>query len=144
MTWLQVPGATGSYDSRFHLKGAAIYEAVTKGCFDFGFVHVKAVDDTGHDRLWALRVRYIELMDALMAQIVRRLHAAEQVCVLDSSAPDFPNVAPLCVWGLTGDIHRTGDCSGVRSHACIAPLGCWFDVSTGWSARRRTQTCASS
>lgn len=90
MTWLHVPGATGSYDSRFHLKGRAICEGVVSGGFDFGFVHVKAVDDAGHDRLWALRVRYIELMDMLMAQILARLHAAEQVRPMAHATPAPP------------------------------------------------------
>jgi 2,3-bisphosphoglycerate-independent phosphoglycerate mutase len=74
-----VPGTTGSYDSQFHKKGEAVCNAVTNGGFDFGFVHVKAVDDTGHDRLWGLRIRYIELMDRLLGQIIKRLHIAEHV-----------------------------------------------------------------
>jgi hypothetical protein len=79
MEWLQVPGTTGSYDSLFHLKAEAICRAVTTGGYHFGFVHVKAVDDTGHDRLWQLRVRYLERMDLLVSQIIRRLHEAELV-----------------------------------------------------------------
>jgi len=78
MDWIQVPGTTGSYDSRFHLKAAAICDAV-RGGYQFGFVHTKAVDDTGHDRLWQARVRYTELMDRLLGQIVARLWTAEQV-----------------------------------------------------------------
>jgi Metalloenzyme superfamily len=80
MEWLPAPGATGSYDSAFHAKAAAICDAVINKGFQFGFCHVKAVDDCGHDRLWGLKVRYIERMDALMAQVARRLHEAEQVC----------------------------------------------------------------
>jgi 2,3-bisphosphoglycerate-independent phosphoglycerate mutase len=79
MDWIQVPGTTGSYDSLFHLKGEAICKAVTEGPYQFGFAHVKAVDDTGHDRLWKLRVRYLEVMDQLLAQVVRRLAEAEEV-----------------------------------------------------------------
>lgn len=57
------------------------------GLFDFGFVHVKAVDDCGHDRLWRLRVRYLEVMDGLVAQIVRLLHEAEMVRSPSASPP---------------------------------------------------------
>lgn len=82
MEWLQVPGTTGSYDSLFHLKGHTICHALAQpqNPFQFGFVHVKAVDDCGHDRLWGLRVRYLEIMDQLVGQMIRILHEAEQVC----------------------------------------------------------------
>jgi Metalloenzyme superfamily len=81
MEWIQVPGTTGSYDSPFHLKAEAICDALTRteNPFNFGFVHVKAVDDCGHDRLWRLRVRYLEVMDRMVGQILRLLHEAEQV-----------------------------------------------------------------
>jgi 2,3-bisphosphoglycerate-independent phosphoglycerate mutase len=87
MEWIQVPGTTGSYDSPFHLKAHAICDALsqTENPFDFGFLHVKAVDDCGHDRLWALKVKYLEVMDLMVGQIVRMLHEAEQVCTLVSS-----------------------------------------------------------
>ena len=79
MDWIPAPGATGSYDSDFDAKSAAIVEAVTAGGHQFGFVHVKAVDDCGHDRLWRHRVRYIERMDALVRRLARALLAAEAV-----------------------------------------------------------------
>lgn len=53
---LHAPGATGFYDSAFHSKAATICDALTKGGYEFGFVHVKAVDDTGHDRMVAMKV----------------------------------------------------------------------------------------
>ena len=79
MEWLPAPGATGSYDTQFAAKATAITAAVTTGGFNFGFVHVKAVDDCSHDRLWQLKVRYLERVDAMLAQVVRLLHEAEQV-----------------------------------------------------------------
>lgn len=79
MEWLQVEGTTGSYDSLFHMKTDAVCRAVTSGGFQFGFMHVKAVDDCGHDGLWQLRVKYLEQMDLLVGQLLRRLHAAERV-----------------------------------------------------------------
>lgn len=96
MEWIQVADTTGSYDSPFHLKAHAICEALSRHerPFQFGFVHVKAVDDCGHDRLWGLRVRYLEVMDLLVGQIVRLLHEAEQVCVLSSVDHCFVATAP--------------------------------------------------
>lgn len=78
MDWIQVPGTTGSYDSLFHLKAQAIATALTEGPHEFAFLHVKAVDDTGHDRLWQMRVRYIEIVDQMMGQLVARLWRAQQ------------------------------------------------------------------
>ena len=95
MDWIQVPGTTGSYDSQFQLKAHAICEALSRReqAFQFGFVHVKAVDDCGHDRLWGLRVRYLEVMDRLVGQIVRLLHEAEQV---RSLSPGPNKMSLLC------------------------------------------------
>lgn len=53
---IEAPGANGSYNSAFHEKAKAIAEAVTTGGYSFGFLHVKAVDDTGHDRRVAMKV----------------------------------------------------------------------------------------
>ncbi len=51
-----MPGATGDYRTQFHAKAAAVAEALTEGRHDFVFLHVKAVDDTGHDRQPAQKV----------------------------------------------------------------------------------------
>lgn len=53
---LDAPGATGSYDSDFASKAAVATDALVNGGFDFAMVHVKAVDDTGHDRMLAMKV----------------------------------------------------------------------------------------
>jgi 2,3-bisphosphoglycerate-independent phosphoglycerate mutase len=54
---LDAPGATGSYDSDFASKAAVACGALVSGGFDFALLHVKAVDDTGHDRMLAMKVR---------------------------------------------------------------------------------------
>jgi 2,3-bisphosphoglycerate-independent phosphoglycerate mutase len=54
---LDAPGATGSYDSDFASKAAVACAALVSGGFDFALLHVKAVDDTGHDRMLAMKVR---------------------------------------------------------------------------------------
>ena len=40
----------GDYRTRFEAKAEAIADSLISGRFDFAFLHVKAVDDTGHDR----------------------------------------------------------------------------------------------
>ena len=52
----QVPGATGDYRTEFHAKAAAVADTLTDGRHEFVFLHVKAVDDTGHDRHPAQKV----------------------------------------------------------------------------------------
>jgi len=52
----QVPGATGDYRTEFHAKAAAVADELVGGEHDFVFLHVKAVDDTGHDRHPAQKV----------------------------------------------------------------------------------------
>ena len=80
-------GAVASMDGH----GAAPYE--------FGFVHVKAVDDAGHDRDIERKVGWIEKCDAMIGQIVQGL------CALGSD--DFALV-------VTGD-HSTPVLSGDHS-----------------------------
>ncbi|KAG2498895.1 hypothetical protein HYH03_003086 [Edaphochlamys debaryana] len=88
---LQAPGATGFYNSAFHAKTATVCDALTgrradgspsdtaaKGLsYGFGFVHVKAVDDTGHDRMMQNKVRFLEVVDRMVGQMLRRLSDAE-------------------------------------------------------------------
>ncbi|KAG2439333.1 hypothetical protein HXX76_004692 [Chlamydomonas incerta] len=47
------------------------------GGYQFGFVHVKAVDDTGHDRMVGFKVRFLEAVDKMVGQVLRRLWEAE-------------------------------------------------------------------
>ncbi|KXZ52807.1 hypothetical protein GPECTOR_8g193 [Gonium pectorale] len=47
------------------------------GGYGFGFVHVKAVDDTGHDRMVQNKVRFLEVVDRMVGQMLRRLAEAE-------------------------------------------------------------------
>jgi len=45
----EVEGATGYYDSNLNGKAEMAAMKLTYEDFDFGFVHVKATDDAGHD-----------------------------------------------------------------------------------------------
>jgi 2,3-bisphosphoglycerate-independent phosphoglycerate mutase len=55
---IRVPGTTGDYKSDLGAKARAAIEHIALDEYDFGFVHVKAVDDTGHDRNTQLKVLY--------------------------------------------------------------------------------------
>ena len=46
----------GDYRTQFHAKAETLSNALTSGQYDFGFLHIKAVDDTGHDQQPVLKV----------------------------------------------------------------------------------------
>jgi len=47
---VDAPGATGDYHTDLLSKGRTAVQTLIEKNYDFGFVHVKAVDDAGHDR----------------------------------------------------------------------------------------------
>ena len=47
--------------------------------FDFGFLHVKAVDDAGHDKNAALKVHFLQEIDAMLGTI--RSNSRIRLCV---------------------------------------------------------------
>lgn len=59
----EVEGATGYYDSNLMNKAKKAVEMITKDDFDFGFVHIKAIDDAGHDKNLQMKVTQLEKVD---------------------------------------------------------------------------------
>ena len=53
-----VEGATGWYDSNYDNKFESAENILRHEGYDFGFIHIKAVDDAGHDKNVALKVNY--------------------------------------------------------------------------------------
>ena len=47
----------GDYRTQFYVKAETIAAALSCKEYDFGFLHIKAVDDTGHDQQPVLKVR---------------------------------------------------------------------------------------
>jgi 2,3-bisphosphoglycerate-independent phosphoglycerate mutase len=119
MDVLEVGGATGDYRSDFRNKALHMVRALCGGesgagsedaadfdrvdsssTYDFGFLHIKAVDDASHDRDVALKVACLEVVDAMMGQLIKALR--------DAGATDT-------VVGITGD-HSTPAEFGDHSH----------------------------
>lgn len=48
--------SAGDYRTEFHVKAERVAQALIEDQFDFAFLHIKAVDDTGHDKEPALKV----------------------------------------------------------------------------------------
>ena len=80
MAIVPAAGATGDYHSLLSSKVHAIAEALgnSNSNFQVGFLHVKSVDDAGHDGNAALKRDLIEAADAMVGQLLRRLWEAEQ------------------------------------------------------------------
>lgn len=79
MAVLDCPGGTGDYRTDFTAKAAALASGLDPagGDFEFGLLHVKAVDDAGHDRKVNYKVAYLAAVDAMVAQLAARLAALE-------------------------------------------------------------------
>jgi 2,3-diphosphopglycerate-independent phosphoglycerate mutase len=75
-----VEGMTGYYDSNLDGKCRRAAEEFIKNenGYDFGFVHIKAVDDAGHDRDRKIKVEQLEKVDKAIGSMVEMLgkHAA--------------------------------------------------------------------
>ena len=75
---ISVEGATGSYDTLLNAKAKAMCEALSNREFDFGLLHVKAVDDAGHDGDTHLKVKLLEQIDRMVGQIIKRFWMQRQ------------------------------------------------------------------
>ncbi|KAE9595244.1 putative phosphoglycerate mutase (2,3-diphosphoglycerate-independent) [Lupinus albus] len=95
---LEAPGATGDYRTLLTSKASAIAKALSapfQSCprvfvpgedehkagrldgYDFGFLHIKAIDDAGHDKASILKLKGLEAVDTAIGQLARLLWEAE-------------------------------------------------------------------
>ena len=85
MKVVDVPGATGLYDTNYEGKAESALEALEE-C-DMVFVHVEAPDEAGHSRDYELKVKTIEDLDKrLLGHIMDGLEEDCAIAVL----PDHP------------------------------------------------------
>lgn len=57
LPFLRAAEHAGDYRTRLEAKAEAVAQALASDSCDFAFLHVKAVDDAGHDRLPWLKAR---------------------------------------------------------------------------------------
>ncbi|KAL9271323.1 2,3-bisphosphoglycerate-independent phosphoglycerate mutase-like protein [Drosera capensis] len=95
---LEAPGATGDYRTLLTSKATAIARALaapSQSCpnvfvpgedehkpgrpdgYDFGFLHIKAIDDAGHDKASVFKVKGLEAVDRAIGQLARLLWEVE-------------------------------------------------------------------
>ena len=88
---INVPGATGLYDTDYEAKAAAAIEAFRNGD-DFVYLHVEASDEAGHDGSVSLKLKTIEDLDhRLIKPILESLHGlSEEAPIAIALLPDHP------------------------------------------------------
>ncbi|EGG18347.1 phosphonopyruvate decarboxylase-like protein [Cavenderia fasciculata] len=98
---VEAPGGTGDYHTNLQSKADTLVNTIvdeqdsTKKSYQFGFLHIKAVDDAGHDKNEDLKVSFLERIDKMLESIIVRLAQAERdgnghysICVTgDHSTP---------------------------------------------------------
>jgi 2,3-bisphosphoglycerate-independent phosphoglycerate mutase len=87
MEVINVPGATGLYDTNYEGKADAALKALDTN--DLVFVHVEAPDEAGHARDYALKLKTIEDLDRrLLGRILDGLSEPYAIAILpDHSTP---------------------------------------------------------
>ena len=93
---INVPGATGLYDTNFEGKAQAAIDAFRAGD-DFVYLHVEASDEAGHDGSVPLKLQTIEDLDHRLIQpILRTLsplsRKGESLTSFDSCAQPLPSI----------------------------------------------------
>ena len=103
---LEVPGATGYYDTNYLGKAKAALKSLKK--HDFVFVHVEAADEAGHNGDLRQKIRAIENFDRhVVGTIVEGVRSLKEVRIL--VIPDHPtpvarrthtaDPVPFLIWG---------------------------------------------
>jgi len=70
-------GATGYYDSDYKSKGKVALENMTSGEYNFGFLHIKGVDDSGHDGDLKMKSELITRINEMIGIIITQLRQDE-------------------------------------------------------------------
>lgn len=73
-------GTTGDYHSNFSMKGKFAVEKL-EGDYDFCFLHIKAVDDAGHDKSFEKKKIYLEKVDNMLGEIIENYKGKEDVYI---------------------------------------------------------------
>ena len=63
MKSIDVPGATGNWDTNFDGKAQAAFDTLTKDGQDFVYIHMEAPDECGHQADLPGKIKSIELID---------------------------------------------------------------------------------
>ncbi|HPW55818.1 MAG: cofactor-independent phosphoglycerate mutase [Thermoanaerobaculaceae bacterium] len=106
MTVIEVPGATGLWDTNYEGKAQQALEALAD--HDFVYVHVEASDEASHARDLALKIRCLEMLDERLVRHVLAGVRARGLQAVISVLPDHPtpvstgahasDPVPVAIW----------------------------------------------
>jgi 2,3-diphosphopglycerate-independent phosphoglycerate mutase len=91
MDLIKIKGATGDYRTDLQAKGQGFADFYEQNwdTYNFGFLHVKAVDDAGHDGNYELKIDFLEKIDRMVALLRKRFENKRVVFIVtgDHSTP---------------------------------------------------------
>ena len=70
---IECKGATGDYNSDYNAKGRMAVAMLKQKKYDFAFIHIKGIDDAGHDRCLQKKIEMIEKADSMIGVILKEL-----------------------------------------------------------------------
>ena len=70
---IEVEGTTGYYDSNLDGKATKAAALLRDSDYEFGFVHVKATDDAGHDMSHKIKVEQFEKCDKMIEKFIEEV-----------------------------------------------------------------------
>lgn len=73
MDIVKVKGATGDYNSDYTAKATALIKNICREEYDFGFLHIKAVDDAGHDKSLVLKCDFYKKIEEMLVFLIKNL-----------------------------------------------------------------------
>ena len=79
---IEVEGTTGFYDSNLNGKAIKAAELLKSDDYDFGFVHVKATDDAGHDKSPRIKVEQFEKCDQMINTFLEAIKDSEHEYII--------------------------------------------------------------
>lgn len=82
---IEVPGATGDVFSKHHEKFKTATELLKNTEYNFGFLHIKAIDDLGHDKNYIDRIKIFEKIDEMIGNYLFGLENTVVVVTGDHS-----------------------------------------------------------
>ena len=76
----KAPGATGYYNTNLSSKGKTCLKYILgkESKYDFAFVHIKAVDDAGHDGSLEKKIEFIEKSDEMLGEVCEGIVNAQE------------------------------------------------------------------
>jgi 2,3-diphosphopglycerate-independent phosphoglycerate mutase len=73
-------GATGDYNTNLSAKAAGLVENLCseEKKYNFGFLHVKAVDDCGHDEDFRKKIYFLQKIDEMIGEIISGINERKE------------------------------------------------------------------